>query len=107
MGVGAPHAGVCDLGTQGMERGTKTRGVGSEMSDENLLVILGTPDDQCGHQRCADAAADVAHEVDDSRYAGPLLFRNSDVPRGRYRNEKKSDSYYLRDAQPGCETEAD
>ncbi len=74
------------------------------MADEDLLVILRAPHDQSGHQRSPDTAANVAHEIDYSGDAVAFLRRDSDVTCRGDGDEKKSDSHYLRDAQPHCKT---
>ena len=43
VGVCGPKPGMCDFRAQRMERRTKRRGIGSDMADEDLLVILRPP----------------------------------------------------------------
>src|SRR5579872_1130242 len=90
-----------------MQRRTIGRGIGSEVADEDLLVILSASDNHGGHDGSSDTAADVAHEVDYAGDAIAFLRRHSDVARCRDGYKQKSDSYNLGDTQPHRKLEAD
>src|ERR1700733_8272910 len=90
-----------------MECGAICRGIGSDVADEDLLVILRTPGNHRGHDGSSDTAANVPHEVDHAGHAVTFLWRNSDITRRRDRDKEKSDTYHLSDAQPHREAEAD
>src|ERR1700722_18274579 len=90
-----------------MECGTIGRGIGGDVGDENLLVILGPPGNHGRHDGSSDTAANIAHEIDHAGDAIALLWRNPDVARCRDGDKQKSDAYDLSDAQPHGKAEAD
>src|SRR6202044_434597 len=90
-----------------MECRTICRGIGSNVADEDLLVILSPPGNHRGHDGSSDTAADIAHEIDHAGDAITFLRRNPDVTRCRDGDKEKSDSYHLGDAQPHRKAEAD
>ena len=57
----------------------------------------------CGHHGCADAAPDIAHEIDHSRGIVTLCRRQAYIHRQRDRNKQKRQTGNLRDAQPHCQ----
>src|ERR1700678_895205 len=90
-----------------MEGRTISRGIGSDVTDEDLLVILSPSSNHRGHDGSSDTAADIAHEIDHAGDAITFLWGNSDVTRCRDGDKQESDSYHLRNAQPHRKAETD
>src|ERR1700691_1198756 len=90
-----------------MERRTISRRIGSDVADEDLLVILGSSGNHRGHHGSSDTTPDVAHEIDHAGAAIAFLGRTPDVACRRDGYKQKSDSYHLGDTQPHLKAEAD
>src|SRR5690349_4261680 len=75
-------------------------GVGSDVANQNLLMILGAPGEHGCYDRGANTASNIAHEIDHARDGVPLLCRDTDITSHRYGNEEKPNTNDLRYAQP-------
>src|SRR5579862_2634720 len=62
VGVPGPKPRVPDFRAECMERRTIGRGIGSNVAEEDLLVILSPSGNHRGHDGSSDTAADIAHE---------------------------------------------
>src|SRR5580700_6056981 len=83
VGVMGPQPRVGDLRAKYMECRTIYRGIGSDVANKNLLMILGSPGNHRGHDRSSNTTADVTHEIDHAGGAVAFLRGNSDVTSGR------------------------
>src|ERR1700761_1486115 len=90
-----------------MECRTINGGIGSDVADQDLLVILSPPGNHGSPDRSSDTAPDVAHEIDHAGDAIAFLRRNPDVTRCRDGDKEKSYSNHLGDTKPHRKTEAD
>src|SRR5271170_6994929 len=79
-GVPGPKPRVRDFRAQCMDCRAIGRGIGSDVADEDLLVILSPSGNHRGHDGSSDTAADITHEIDHAGDAIAFLWRNSDVP---------------------------
>src|SRR5258706_3982162 len=74
---------------------------------QNLLMELRAPCKQRSDQLSANAAADVAHEIDDHRDRVVFVRWNSNVRHQRNWYEEEAQANHLRHAQPHSTCEAD
>ena len=74
--------------------------------NEPELMQLRAARDQRGYDRGADAAAHIAHEVDDAGDRVVLFRGDSDVGHERNRDKQETQADHLRNAQPGGGAEA-
>ena len=77
------------------------RPVRRHMINQNALVILLPTGDERRHDSNADAAAEVAHHVDDGRGVVVLVRRHPVIGRGVDRDEEQRQSQRLIDPGPG------
>src|SRR6516225_3432665 len=94
------QSGIRQVLSQAGESVVEVGTVGADVIAQNLLMKLRAPGKQRGHHRGPDAAADIAHEIDQAGNRIILLRGYVDVRRQVNGHEQEAQESHLEHAQP-------